>query len=168
DQCRAIDAANVEVPPTAVKRHSEIGIVPAGHRDDSRHGLVEAVGMQPEMASLATLGRFQHDRAPLPHGSRAEQVIGIAFAGAHVFRRRPLVRRSCAVLGAPAGAKYPAAFFAAISTCASLGTSRSGSATRSTISIPCACTAPCFMFDIDTQRSMRRTPSQWKTSGTSS
>src|SRR3954468_19222555 len=104
------------------------------------------------MTRLAALGRVQHDRAPLPHGSGAEQVIGIAFPGAHVLRRRPLVRRSCEALGAPAGAKYPAAFFAAISTWASFGTSRSGRATRSTMSIPCPCPAPCFMFDIDTQR----------------
>jgi len=72
--------------------------------------------MQPEMTGFAALGGSKHNSAPLPHGSGAEQIIRIAFAGGHVLRRRPLVRRSWAALGAPAGAKYPAAFFAAIST----------------------------------------------------
>jgi hypothetical protein len=50
---------------------------------------------------------------------------------------------------------------------ASGGTSSSGIGTRSTTSIPDATSASCFMFDMDISRSIRRTPSQWSTSGIS-
>src|SRR5438067_11573787 len=167
DQRGAIDAADREMPPAAVKRHIQIGVATPRYGGDVLDRTIEPVELQSEMLGFVVLSCIEHDCAALAHRRRAEQIIGIVVEG-HVLRRRPLARRSCAGLGAPSGAKYPAAFFAAISTCASFGTRRSGNATRSTISIPCACTAPCFMFDIDTQRSMRRTPSQWKTSGTNS
>src|SRR5437763_11295576 len=127
------------MPPAAVKLHIEIGVAPPRHGDNALDRLTESVEMQPEMPCLAALGGGKHNTAARAHGRRAEQILGVAF-GAHVSRRRPLVRRSCVVLGAPSGAKDPAAFFAAISTCASLGTSPSGRATRSATPIRCACT----------------------------
>src|SRR5439155_11943548 len=111
---------------------------PPGHRDDALDRLTEPPGIEAEMAGFAALSRGQHDAAALAHRGGAEQIIQIGYAGAHVSRRRPLVRRNCAALGTRLGVKYPAAFFAAISTWASSGTRRSGKASRSTISTPAA------------------------------
>src|SRR5207248_2089661 len=161
-----------EMSPPTVIRHPKIGITPPRDRSDPFRRRFEPLRHDPEMPGLAALGGGEDTRTALAHRRGAEQVLGFLGLGfrreAHASRARPLVRRNRVALGGPAGAKYPAAIFAAISTCASGGTMRSGIATCSMTLMPCASSASCFMFDIDTQRSMRLTPSQWNTSGISS
>ena len=153
------------MPPAAVKRHGEIGIAPS--RDTRRParprrragpGSRRKCRVSPRSAAAKTRPQRSRTAAAVsrksaaPAGSRRESTArpGVRHSGRGLACRA--ARRGSA---RPSGRKYPAAFFAAISTCASSGTSPSGIATCSTISIPCARSASCFMFDIDTQRSMR-------------
>ena len=164
---RAVEAADREMPPAAVIGDDEIGIAPPGDVDNTGDGVTEPRGDQPEMPGFAAFCRGKDDAAALADGSRAQQrrrfavttsfVEGTALQAAQLLQIRDARGREIAgrLLRRDLDRRVERHQPVRDRTC-------------STTSMPCAVSASCLRFDIETQRSMRRMPSQWKTSGISS
>ena len=78
DQPCPLAAACGKMPPAAVQRHREVGVAPAGDRDNPLDRVVEPLGNQPEMPGLAALGRREDERAALAHRRRGEEVFRVS------------------------------------------------------------------------------------------
>ena len=153
------------MPPAAVKRHGEIGIAPARDRDDPRDRVVEAVQIEREMPGLAAFGRGEDDAAALAHRGGGQQIIGGAGGLRVTVRRRPHSSQGAASacrLQLVAARRARRArntrppFSPRSRPARRAAPARPGSRPARRSRSPGPRSASGFMFDIDTQRSMRR------------